>query len=90
MTRTLCLLAKDHKIILPDTTRAEVEQMVNYFNEIGIRYISKNNFIFIKGVKHHKLSTVVMSHADQIEEFSDQSYTDIVPFIANTKEVLIM
>ena len=84
ITRTLCLLAKDHKIALPNTAKAEVEQMVEYFNGIGLNYINEDNFIFIEGVEHHKLSTVVMSCADGIAEFSDPEYTSIVPFTSST------
>ena len=84
ITRTLCLLAKNHKIILPDSSKAEVQQMVAYFNGIGLNYISEDNFIYIEGVEHHKLSTVVMSCADNIAEFNDKSYTSIVPFTSNT------
>ena len=84
ITRTLCLLAKDHKIILPDTAKAEVNQMIEYFNGIGLNYISEDNFIFIEGVEHHRLSTVVMSCADDIAVFNDKSYTSIVPFTSST------
>ena len=84
ITRTLCLLAKDHKITLPDTAKEEVELMVSYFNEIGLSYISEDNFIYIEGVENHKLSTVVMSYADEMGEFSDPSYTSIVPFTSCT------
>lgn len=84
ITRTLCLLAKDHKITLPDTAKDEVRQIVAYFNGIGLNYISEDNFIYIDGVEHHKLSTVVMSCADEIAEFRDPSYTSIVPFTSGT------
>ncbi len=85
MTRTLCILAKNHKIILPEVTKPEVEQMLEYFNEIGLEYIDINNFIFLyQGEKCYSLSTFVLSHADQIAEFSDETYTDIVPFTAST------
>jgi len=84
ITRTLCLLAKDHKITLPDTAKAEVQQMIAYFNEIGLNYISEDNVIYIKGVENHKLSTVIMSYADEIAEFGDTNYTSIVPFTSGT------
>lgn len=85
ITRTLCLLAKDHKIILPKKTKPEVEKIVNYFNEIGLTYINLDNFIFVdKLMEHYRLSTIVMNYADQIAEFNDPEYTQIVPFTAAT------
>ncbi|MBK2085033.1 ATP-grasp domain-containing protein [Francisella adeliensis] len=84
VTRTLCLLAKDHKIILPDTAKHEVTQMLDYFSDIGLDYITDENFIYLEGVGRHSFSTVVMSYADQIPEFSDQSYTSLVPFTSAT------
>ncbi|MDE5014627.1 hypothetical protein NAI47_11150, partial [Francisella tularensis subsp. holarctica] len=36
VTRTFCLLAKDHKIILPKKTLPEVEKIISYFNDIGL------------------------------------------------------
>ncbi|AIT09446.1 hypothetical protein LO80_05350 [Candidatus Francisella endociliophora] len=85
VTRTLCLLAKDHKIILPKKSRPEVEKIVEYFREIGLSYISMNNFIFVdKLMEHYRLSTIVMNYADQIPEFSDSEYTHLVPFTAAT------
>lgn len=84
ITRTLCLLAKDHKIILPATVKKETKQMVEYFNEIGFKYITLDNFIFIEVAEHHKLSNVVMNQSDQFAEFSDTNYTDLVPFTSST------
>lgn len=84
VTRTLCLLAKDHMIILPDTARHEVTQMLKYFSNIGLDYIREKNFIYLEGVEHHRLSTVVMNYADQISEFNDPSYTSLVPFTSAT------
>lgn len=85
VTRTLCLLAKDHKIILPKKTKSEVEKIVSYFNEIGFNYITLDNFIFLdKLMEHHRLSTIIMNCADQIPEFNDPEYTHIVPFTAAT------
>lgn len=85
VTRTLCLLAKDHKIILPKSIEIEVKQVVEYFTEIGLSYISMDNFIFIDKVKDcYRLSTIVMNYAEQIPEFSDPSYTHLVPFTSAT------
>ena len=89
VTRTLCLLAKDHKVILPESAREEVNQMISYFTSIGLGYITKDNFIFVKGSECHKLSTIVMSYADQIPEFSDSSYTSLVPFTSATSVELM-
>lgn len=85
MTRTLCLLAKDHKIILPNSTKKMVGTMVDYFNDIGLSYITMNNFIFIDDIlQHYTLSTLVMNYADQIPEFKDKSFESIVPFTSST------
>ncbi|WP_432773092.1 ATP-grasp domain-containing protein [Francisella salimarina] len=90
VTRTLCLLAKDHKIILPKKTQSEVEEIVSYFNRIGLTYITMDNFIFLdKLMEHYRLSTIVMNYADQIPEFSNPEYTHIVPFTAATAIELI-
>lgn len=76
--------SKDHKIILPDTAKHEVTQMLDYFSDIGLDYITDENFIYLEGVGRHSFSTVVMSYADQIPEFSDRSYTSLVPFTSAT------
>ena len=85
MTRTLCILAKDHKIILPNKSKNMAEQMVAYFNAIGFEYITMDNFIFIDDLmEHYRLSTLVMNYADQIPEFADKEYESIVPFTSST------
>ncbi|MFC4893009.1 ATP-grasp domain-containing protein [Pseudofrancisella aestuarii] len=85
ITRTLCLLAKDHKIVLPKTSMKVVEQMVKYFKEIGLGYISIDNFIFIEDIlQHYRFSTLVMNYADQIPEFKDKEFVSIVPFTSST------
>ncbi|APD51079.1 ATP-grasp domain-containing protein [Francisella hispaniensis] len=90
VTRTLCLLAKDHKIILPKKTQPEVEKIISYFNQIGLSYITMDNFIFLdKLMEHYRLSTIVMNYADQIQEFSDPEYTHLVPFTAATAVELL-
>ncbi|MED7819895.1 MULTISPECIES: ATP-grasp domain-containing protein [unclassified Francisella] len=88
VTRTLCLLAKEHKIILPKKTQDEVEKMVSYFNKIGFDYISMDNFIFLHN-EHYRFSTIVMNYADQIPEFSNPEYTDLVPFTSATAVELL-
>ncbi|WP_172106274.1 ATP-grasp domain-containing protein [Allofrancisella frigidaquae] len=80
-TRTVCLLAKDHKIILSKNAKTEIKQVIEYFTDIGLSYINMSNFIFIdKATDYYSLSTLVMNYANQIPEFSDPSYTHIVPF----------
>ena len=88
VTRTLCLLAKDHKIILPKKTQAEVEKIVSYFNKIGLDYINMENFIFLRN-EHYRFSTIVMNYADQIPEFSNTEYTTLVPFTSATAVELL-
>lgn len=88
VTRTLCLLAKDHKIILPKKTQTEVEKIVSYFNKIGFDYISMENFIFLRN-EHYRFSTIVMNYADQIPEFSNPEYTSLVPFTSATAVELL-
>lgn len=88
VTRTLCLLAKDHKIVLPKKTQDEVEKIVSYFNKIGLGYINMDNFIFLHN-EHYRFSTIVMNYADQISEFSDSEYTSLVPFTSATAVELL-
>ncbi|BCD91733.1 hypothetical protein fh0823_18720 [Francisella halioticida] len=83
VTRTLCLLAKDHKIVLPKKTHDEVKKIVSYFNKIGLDYINMENFIFLHN-EHYRFSTIVMNYADQILEFSNPEYTHLVPFTSAT------
>lgn len=85
MTRTLCLVAKDHKIIFPKSIKDIVTQMINYFHKIGINYITLDNIIFIDDfLEHYRFSTLVMNYADQIEEFKDSDFKSIVPFTSST------
>ena len=82
-TRTLCLLAKGHKIIMTERNRQATEEIIEYFNKIGFNYISLDNIIFVENIDEtHGLSSWVMGQAENIPEFHDDEFESLVPFTA--------
>ena len=90
-TRVLCLLAKEHKIVLPERHRQASTDLINYFIEIGFDYLSMDNIIFINdfGNASFEIGTLALSVGDSIAELSDPEFQQIVPFFSSATVELL-
>ena len=90
-TRVLCLLAKEHKIVLPERHRQASTDLINYFIEIGFDHLSMDNIVFINdfGNASFEIGTLALSVGDSITELSEAEFRQIVPFFSSATVELL-
>ncbi|MFZ9035141.1 MAG: hypothetical protein ACO2ZM_03360 [Francisellaceae bacterium] len=81
-TRVLCLLAKRHKLILPERHRQSSLELIKHFNDLGFDHFNADQLIFLNDNGNKtEIAALTLALSENIPELTSTDYRTLVPFV---------